>query len=136
MQKLDVCNACLVVGDCSNSSWADIEPYVIGHYKMHPLSDDMQQRLIVQYLAPIGEYQEVYFRWALIQTFCNFVSMNLLLCCNQLIDLRTALFFFQLLTHMFEHNALELIFYYIDLKKNKDIRLAFEALRVHIGLFF
>ncbi len=32
---------------------------------------------------------------------------------------------------MYEHNAMELIFYYIDLSKNKDVRLAFEALKVH-----
>ena len=31
---------------------------------------------------------------------------------------------------MFEHNALELIFYYIDLSKNRDVRLAFETLKV------
>ena len=26
---------------------------------MHPLTNDMKQRFIVQYLAPLGEYQEV-----------------------------------------------------------------------------
>ena len=32
---------------------------------------------------------------------------------------------------MFEHNALELIFHHIDLTKNRDVRLAFETLKVH-----
>ena len=31
---------------------------------------------------------------------------------------------------MFEHNAMELVMYYIDLSKNRDVRLAFEALKV------
>ncbi|KAJ8302050.1 hypothetical protein KUTeg_021037 [Tegillarca granosa] len=64
----------------SNSSWAEIEPYVIGSYCLQPLSTAMKQRLI----------------------------------------LHTA----------FENNALELIFYYINLKENRDVRLAFESLKV------
>ncbi len=43
---------------------------------------------------------------------------------NNLLD------FFQLLTYVFEHNAMDLIMHYIDLSKNKDVRLAFEALKV------
>ena len=38
--------------------------------------------------------------------------------------------FFQLLCHVFEQNAMELIFYYIDLSRNRDVRLAFEAHKV------
>lgn len=30
----------------------------------------------------------------------------------------------------FEHNALDLVFFYMDLKKNADVRLAFEAIKV------
>jgi len=37
---------------------------------------------------------------------------------------------FQLLCHVFEQNAMELIFYYIDLSRNRDVRLAFEAHKV------
>ncbi|XP_060078486.1 DDB1- and CUL4-associated factor 1-like [Ylistrum balloti] len=80
------------VGEFSNSSWAEMEPYVIGTFCLSPLSTAMKQRLILQYLTPMGEYQE-------------------------------------LISDAFEHNAVDLIFYYIDLKCNKDIRLAFEALK-------
>ena len=45
--------------ECSNSSWAEMEPYVIGSYRMSPLTPQMHQRLILQYLTPLGEYQEV-----------------------------------------------------------------------------
>ena len=31
---------------------------------------------------------------------------------------------------MFEHRAMSLIFYYLDLSRNKDVRLAFEATKV------
>ncbi|ELU17976.1 hypothetical protein CAPTEDRAFT_202659, partial [Capitella teleta] len=79
-------------GECSNSSWADQQQYVIGKYQMWPMSEEMQQRLILQYLTPMGEYQEM-------------------------------------LSNVFEHNALELICFYMDLKQNPDVRLAFEALR-------
>lgn len=37
-----------------------------------------------------------------------------------------------MLPHAFEGKAMELIFYYIDLTKNKDVRLAFDALRVRV----
>lgn len=43
----------------SNSSWADLEPYMIGTVQMHPLTTEMQQRFILQYLTPMGDYQEM-----------------------------------------------------------------------------
>lgn len=43
---------------------------------------------------------------------------------------KIALFLFQLLSTAFEKNSLDLIFYYVDLKKNTDGRLALEALKV------
>ena len=43
----------------SNSCWAEVEPLVIGTYCMDPLSVEMKQRLILRYLQPMGEYQEV-----------------------------------------------------------------------------
>jgi HIV-1 Vpr-binding protein len=43
----------------SNSCWAEMEPFVIGTYQMYPLTVEMQQRLILHYLQPMGEYQEV-----------------------------------------------------------------------------
>ena len=46
--------------DASNSSWAEMEPYVIGSYSLkHPLSITMKSRLILQYLGTMGDYQEV-----------------------------------------------------------------------------
>ncbi|XP_076447473.1 DDB1- and CUL4-associated factor 1-like isoform X2 [Babylonia areolata] len=79
--------------DASNSSWAEMEPFVIGSYSLkHPLSVTMKARLIIQYLITMGDYQE-------------------------------------LLTSAFEGNAMDQIFFYIDLSKNTDVRLAFEALR-------
>lgn len=78
--------------ECSNSSWADLEPYMIGTFCMYPLTPEMKQRFILQYLTPMGDYQE-------------------------------------LLCHVFENKAIDLIMHYIDLKKNHDIRLAFESLR-------
>ena len=44
----------------SNSCWAELEPFVIGTHKMYPLSGEMRQRLILHYLQPMGEYQEVF----------------------------------------------------------------------------
>ena len=78
--------------ECSNSSWAELEPYMIGTFCMYPLTPEMKQRFILQYLTPMGDYQE-------------------------------------LLCHVFENKAIDLIMHYIDLKKNHDIRLAFESLR-------
>lgn len=76
--------------ECSSSSWA--EAYMSGSYQMHPLSEVMQQRFILQYLSALGDYQE-------------------------------------LLVHMFEHKALSYILHFIDVRKNQDIRLAFDALK-------
>lgn len=78
--------------ECSNSSWAELEPYMIGTFCMYPLSPEMKQRFILQYLTPMGDYQE-------------------------------------LLCHVFENKAIDLIMHYIDLRKNHDIRLAFESLK-------
>ncbi|CAG2115601.1 unnamed protein product, partial [Medioppia subpectinata] len=78
--------------ECSNSSWAEVEPYMIGFSKVHPLTEEMKQRFVLQYLTPMGDYQEM-------------------------------------LCFVFEHNALSLIMHYIDLSKNRDIRLAFDALK-------
>ncbi|KAH9512614.1 DDB1- and CUL4-associated factor 1, partial [Bulinus truncatus] len=76
----------------SNSSWAEMRPLMIGSYSLWPLTSAMKQRLILQYLTPLGDYHE-------------------------------------LLSPILEHNAMALIFHYINLSENKDIRLAFDALR-------
>ncbi|KHJ95098.1 LisH protein [Oesophagostomum dentatum] len=43
----------------SNSTWNVMQPYVIGTHKIYPLSVTMHQRLILQYLIPTGEYQDL-----------------------------------------------------------------------------
>ncbi|XP_045782189.1 protein mahjong isoform X1 [Maniola jurtina] len=42
----------------SNSSWVEMETYVIGNIQIHPPTDATKQMLILRYLTPIGEYQE------------------------------------------------------------------------------
>ncbi|XP_055999036.1 DDB1- and CUL4-associated factor 1-like isoform X3 [Ostrea edulis] len=86
-------------GECSNSasSWAEMKVNVIGTYSLQPLSLAMKQRMILQYLTPMAEYQEQ-------------------------------------ISAAFEHNALDLVFFYMDLEKNKDVRLAFEALKYTANL--
>lgn len=43
-----------------NSSWSEMSSMVIGSdYHLAPLSAAMEQRLILQYLTPLGDYQEV-----------------------------------------------------------------------------
>lgn len=59
---------------------------------MHPLTDSTRQILILRYLTPMGEYQE-------------------------------------LLGHMFEQKALDLILNYINFDETRDSRLSFEALK-------
>ncbi|KAL0185595.1 hypothetical protein M9458_017265, partial [Cirrhinus mrigala] len=46
--------------ELSNSSWSEMSPWVIGNnYHLYPLTPGIEQRLILQYLTPLGEYQEV-----------------------------------------------------------------------------
>ncbi|KDR23940.1 protein mahjong [Zootermopsis nevadensis] len=82
----------VALNECSNSSWAEMESYVIGNIQIYPPTLATRQMLILRYLTPMGEYQEF-------------------------------------LSHVFEHNALELILKYTDLRESKDSRLAFEALK-------
>ncbi|KAG8191779.1 hypothetical protein JTE90_026814 [Oedothorax gibbosus] len=42
----------------SNSNWTELEQYVIGQYQVYPLTLPAEQRYILQYLTPMGEYQE------------------------------------------------------------------------------
>ncbi|XP_077546411.1 lisH and WD40 domain-containing protein mahjong [Haemaphysalis longicornis] len=81
-----------LVSECSNSSWAELEPLMIGSHQVFPLTVEMQQRLILQYLTPLGEYQE-------------------------------------LLGAVLEAKTLHLLLHYANLKENRDVRLAFEALK-------
>ncbi|KAJ7316707.1 hypothetical protein JRQ81_002869 [Phrynocephalus forsythii] len=46
--------------ELSNSSWSEMSPWVIGtNYSLYPLTPAIEQRLILQYLTPLGEYQEL-----------------------------------------------------------------------------
>ena len=45
-------------GENSNS-WADVGPLYIGTYSLKPLTITMKQRLLLQFLTPLAEYQEV-----------------------------------------------------------------------------
>lgn len=81
-----------LINEGSNSSWAELEPLMIGSHQVYPLTAEMQQRLILQYLTPLGEYQE-------------------------------------LLGAVLEARTLHLLLRYMDLRQNKDVRLAFEALK-------
>ncbi|ERE76601.1 protein VPRBP-like protein [Cricetulus griseus] len=45
--------------ELSNSSWSEMSPWVIGtNYTLYPMTPAIEQRLILQYLTPLGEYQE------------------------------------------------------------------------------
>ncbi|XP_039287323.1 DDB1- and CUL4-associated factor 1 [Nilaparvata lugens] len=46
------------VSDCSNSSWVEMESYVIGNVQMFPPILVTRQIFILKYLTPMGEYQE------------------------------------------------------------------------------
>ncbi|XP_029455415.1 DDB1- and CUL4-associated factor 1 isoform X4 [Rhinatrema bivittatum] len=46
--------------ELSNSSWSEMSLWVIGtNYTLYPLTPAIEQRLILQYLTPLGEYQEL-----------------------------------------------------------------------------
>jgi len=47
--------------DCSStsSSWAELEPNIIGQWQVFPVNLVTRQIFILRYLAPLGEYQEV-----------------------------------------------------------------------------
>ncbi|EFO23215.2 hypothetical protein LOAG_05271 [Loa loa] len=43
----------------SNSQWAVMQKRRLGEYRIFPLTTVMEQRLIIQYLTPVGEYQDL-----------------------------------------------------------------------------
>ncbi|XP_076411812.1 DDB1- and CUL4-associated factor 1-like isoform X1 [Peromyscus maniculatus bairdii] len=49
-----------VFAELSNSSWSEMSPWVIGtNYTLYPMTPTIEQRLLLQYLTPVGEYQEL-----------------------------------------------------------------------------
>lgn len=57
--SLNVNVAGTIFSEASNSSWAELETLVIGNFQIYPLTDVTKQILILRYLTPLGEYQEV-----------------------------------------------------------------------------
>uniref|UniRef100_A0A8C7DK36 DDB1- and CUL4-associated factor 1 n=1 Tax=Oncorhynchus kisutch TaxID=8019 RepID=A0A8C7DK36_ONCKI len=58
--KAQKTSSCVSVNDQSNSSWSEISSWVIGgNYRLYPLTPAIEQRLILQYLTPLGDYQEL-----------------------------------------------------------------------------
>ncbi|XP_055773836.1 DDB1- and CUL4-associated factor 1-like isoform X1 [Salvelinus fontinalis] len=52
--------SCVTGSDQSNSSWSEMSSWVIGgNYRLYPLTPAIEQRLILQYLTPLGDYQEL-----------------------------------------------------------------------------
>lgn len=61
--------------ELSNSSWSEMSPWVIGNnYHLYPLTPEIEQRLILQYLTPLGEYQEVCQHFIQDMLFCFILS--------------------------------------------------------------
>ncbi|XP_052603389.1 DDB1- and CUL4-associated factor 1-like isoform X2 [Peromyscus californicus insignis] len=63
-----------VFAELSNSSWSEMSPWVIGtNYTLYPMTPTIEQRLLLQYLTPVGEYQE------LLPTFMQLRSQELMM---------------------------------------------------------
>ncbi|XP_063797456.1 DDB1- and CUL4-associated factor 1 isoform X2 [Pseudophryne corroboree] len=59
-QKLSYSDLERAPSELSNSSWSEMSVWVIGtNYSLSPLTPAIEQRLILQYLTPLGEYQEL-----------------------------------------------------------------------------
>uniref|UniRef100_A0AAY5K7W3 DDB1- and CUL4-associated factor 1 n=1 Tax=Esox lucius TaxID=8010 RepID=A0AAY5K7W3_ESOLU len=53
-------NSSTGIDPSTNSSWSEMSSWVIGtNYSLYPLTPAMEQRLILQYLTPLGDYQEL-----------------------------------------------------------------------------
>lgn len=62
-----------VFTELSNSSWSEMSPWVIGtNYHLYPLTPAIEQKLILQYLTPLGEYQEVRYLVVLVQLYATY----------------------------------------------------------------
>ncbi|MEE6526673.1 hypothetical protein FKM82_027454, partial [Ascaphus truei] len=108
--KLSFSEAERAPSELSNSSWSEMSLWVIGtNYSLHPLTPAIEQRLILQYLTPLGEYQEV--------RGTRRVSGGV----------RGELY--KLLPIFMQLGSRELMMYYIDLKRTNDVLLTFESLK-------
>lgn len=50
----------IIIEEESNSQWAVMQKRRLGEYRIFPLTAVMEQRLIIQYLTPVAEYQDVF----------------------------------------------------------------------------
>ncbi|UYV76206.1 VPRBP [Cordylochernes scorpioides] len=62
------------------SSWAEIEPYMIGSCHIYPVTPQVRTRFILRYLVPMGEYQEL---------LTHVIEFNALPMILSIIDLKT-----------------------------------------------
>uniref|UniRef100_A0A2K5DZ44 DDB1- and CUL4-associated factor 1 n=1 Tax=Aotus nancymaae TaxID=37293 RepID=A0A2K5DZ44_AOTNA len=88
--------------ELSNSSWSEMSPWVIGtNYTLYPMTPAIEQRLILQYLTPLGEYQE------LLPIFMRHGSRELMMFYIDLKQTNDVLLTFEALKHCF------ILFYFI-----------------------
>ncbi|CAH2312559.1 DDB1- and CUL4-associated factor 1 isoform X2 [Pelobates cultripes] len=81
--------------ELSNSSWSEMSVWVIGtNYSLYPLTPAIEQRLILQYLTPLGEYQE------LLPTFMQLGSWELMMYYIDLKRTNDVLLTFEALKHL------------------------------------
>ncbi|OBS75043.1 hypothetical protein A6R68_14451 [Neotoma lepida] len=81
--------------ELSNSSWSEMSPWVIGtNYTLYPMTPAIEQRLILQYLTPLGEYQE------LLPIFMQLGSRELMMFYIDLKQTNDVLLTFEALKHL------------------------------------
>eukprot|EP00070_Physeter_catodon_P015870 XP_023974161.2 LOW QUALITY PROTEIN: DDB1- and CUL4-associated factor 1-like [Physeter catodon] len=81
--------------ELSNSSWSEMSPWVIGtNYTLYPMTPAIEQRLILQYLTPLGEYQE------LLPIFMQLGSRDLMMFYIDLKQTNDVLLTFEALKHL------------------------------------
>ncbi|XP_059103734.1 DDB1- and CUL4-associated factor 1-like isoform X1 [Peromyscus eremicus] len=84
-----------VFAELSNSSWSEMSPWVIGtNYTLYPLTPTTEQRLLFQYLTPVGEYQE------LLPTFMQLGCRELMMFYIDLKQTNDVLLTFEALKHL------------------------------------
>lgn len=65
--------------DCSNSSWAEIQPYLIGSSKIYPITPELSQRYIFRYLSTMAECNELLshvFEYDVLSLILNNMDLN------------------------------------------------------------
>ncbi|XP_036064956.1 LOW QUALITY PROTEIN: DDB1- and CUL4-associated factor 1-like [Onychomys torridus] len=81
--------------EVSNSSWSEVAPWVVGsNYTLYPMTPAIEQRLLLQYLTPLGEYQE------LLPLFMQLGSRELMMFYIDLKQTNDVLLTFEALKHL------------------------------------